>query len=82
MYHIFENNINNNLDLQIYHDKIKNEYIPLANVSQFYGPDYGPRIGISSNTENIKSKDVLLQFYIGSIGILGIAVLYKFFEKS
>ena len=34
MYHIFENNINNNLDLQIYHDKIKNEYIPLANIAK------------------------------------------------
>lgn len=84
MYEYITKNNNNDKNIQIYHNKKSNEYIPLANISEYYGPDYRQLIDNSSIIQNniITSKDYLLQFYIGTISFLGIIVLYKFFEKS
>lgn len=69
-------------DMEIFHNKKGGEYIPLAKIPEQYGPDYRPRIGVDMPPASIPPKDKLLQFYIGSVGLLGIIVLYKFFEKS
>jgi hypothetical protein len=67
-------------DIQIYHNKTNNEYIPLAKLE--IPAQYGPNTPIINGTSSNIPKDYLLQFYIGSVGVLGILVLYKFFEKS
>lgn len=70
-------NILNDKKIDLYYDKYLNEYIPLANIH-----DYQESNNYFFPKEKIISKDYLLQFYIGSIGLLGIIVLYKFYEKS
>jgi hypothetical protein len=70
------------IDMEIFYNKKGGEYIPLAKIPDQYGPDYRPRIGIDMPPAIIAPKDSLLQFYIGTVGLLGIIVLYKFFEKS
>jgi len=61
-----------------------NEYIPLAEID-FFAPPIVPKEGIYGNNKEITdtAKDnTLLRLYIGGVGILGIMVLYKFYEKS
>ena len=72
---------NNEQKMRVYYDYKNDEYLPLADIGDMYGPDYNPRIGISPSTNTVP-KDYLLQIYIGSLGVLGMVVLYKFFEKS
>jgi hypothetical protein len=76
-------------DVNVYHDTTTDEYIPLAKIPKmweakidipFYGPDIGPRLGMPMKEDT--NDDYLMKIYIGSLGILGILILYKFYEKS
>ena len=76
--------------VNIYYDDTTNEYIPLAQIPKmwrakidipFYGPDNGPRLGETTASPHEKD-DYLMKIYIGSLGILGILILYNFYEKS
>ena len=78
-----------NEKVDIYYDSIANQYIPLAQIPKmwqakidipFYGPDYGARLG--ENANELPRDDYLMKIYIGSLGLLGILILYKFYEKS
>jgi hypothetical protein len=89
MQEINDKKVNEKLD--IYYDKTTNEYIPLAQIPKmwqakidipFYGPDNGPRLGIPQSKKESENDDILMKIYIGSLGILGILILYKFYEKS
>lgn len=82
MFEIGEKEIVNNDKLEIYHNTNNNEYIPLAKIPEFYGPDNGPRLGLPAKTVVEPPKDYLLQIYIGTIGLLGIVILYKYYERS
>ena len=65
--------------MEIYLTQDKREYIPLAKL-----PYYGPPIDLINNPQNITEpqKDHLVQLYIATIGIVGIVILYHFFNKS
>jgi hypothetical protein len=72
----------NEFNIDFYHNKEANEILPLANL---YGPDDNLRFQnntIKQPLDNKENNDYILQIYIGSISILGIIVLYKFYQKS
>jgi len=74
------NYYDDNRKIEIYRNPIANEFITLANLSDYY--DFFPDYHYSNKNINTPPKDYLLQFYIGSMGVLGILMLYTYFEKS